>query len=105
MIYSEERGYFRANSGVGEKRMCGTGKTECCGGGCCLNATNIHRRYPEVAIFIPDSMGTGLWRAVRFMSNECTDFQKGHLNFNLDRLNSARRVGSFKMERLMIYEA
>ena len=49
------------------------------------NATNIHRRYPEVAIFIPDSMG----RACGGLCALCQrmyDFQKGHLNFNLDRL-------------------
>ena len=47
------------------------------------NATNIHRRYPEVAIFIPDSMG----RACGGLCALCQrmyDFQKGHLNFNLD---------------------
>ena len=32
------------------------------------NATNIHRRYPEVAIFYPGFDGTGLWRVVCFMS-------------------------------------
>jgi len=46
---------------------------------------NIHRRYPEVAILIPDSMG----RACGGLCSSCQrmyDFQSGHLNFNLDRL-------------------
>jgi lysine 2,3-aminomutase len=46
---------------------------------------NIHRRYPEVAIMIPDSMGRacgGLCASCQRMYN----FQSGHLNFNLDTL-------------------
>ena len=46
---------------------------------------NIHRRYPEVAIMIPDSMG----RACGGLCSSCQrmyDFQSGHLNFNLDTL-------------------
>lgn len=65
------------------------------------NATNIHRRYPEVAIFIPDSMG----RACGGLCSLCQrmyDFQKGHLNFNLDRLKPTDGW-EVKMERLMMY--
>ena len=65
------------------------------------NATNIHRRYPEVAIFIPDSMG----RACGGLCALCQrmyDFQKGHLNFNLERLKPIEGWES-KMERLMMY--
>lgn len=65
------------------------------------NSTNIHRRYPEVAIFIPDSMG----RACGGLCALCQrmyDFQKGHLNFNLDRLKPLEGWES-KMERLMTY--
>lgn len=65
------------------------------------NATNIHRRYPEVAIFIPDSMG----RACGGLCALCQrmyDFQKGHLNFNLDRLKPTDGW-EVKMERLMMY--
>lgn len=46
---------------------------------------NIHRRYPEVAILIPDTMG----RACGGLCSSCQrmyDFQGGRLNFNLDQL-------------------
>jgi len=46
---------------------------------------NIHRRYPEVAILIPDTMG----RACGGLCSPCQrmyDFQSGHLNFDLDKL-------------------
>lgn len=46
---------------------------------------NIHRRYPEVAILIPDTVG----RACGGLCVSCQrmyDFQSGHLNFNLDKL-------------------
>ncbi len=46
---------------------------------------NVHRRYPEVAIMIPDTMG----RACGGLCVSCQrmyDFQRGNLNFNLDKL-------------------
>lgn len=46
---------------------------------------NVHRRYPEVAILIPDSMG----RACGGLCSSCQrmyDFQRGHLNFDLEKL-------------------
>ncbi len=46
---------------------------------------NIHRRYPNVAIFIPDTMG----RACGGLCAYCQrmyDFQRGRFNFNLDDL-------------------
>lgn len=46
---------------------------------------NIHRRYPEVAIFIPDSRG----RACGGLCAVCQrmyGFQQGDLNFDLDKL-------------------
>jgi len=46
---------------------------------------NVHRRYPEVAILIPDTMG----RACGGLCASCQrmyDFQRGRLNFNLDKL-------------------
>lgn len=49
---------------------------------------NIHRRYPEVAIMIPDTMG----RACGGLCASCQrmyDFQRGNLNFNLDDLKPA----------------
>jgi len=47
---------------------------------------NVHRRYPEVAIFIPDTRG----RACGGLCVSCQrmyDFQSGHLNFNLEKLS------------------
>lgn len=49
------------------------------------NRKNIHRRYPEVAIMIPDTTG----RACGGLCVSCQrmyDFQNGHLNFDLDEL-------------------
>ena len=46
---------------------------------------NIHRRYPEVAILIPDTMG----RACGGLCSSCQrmyEFQRGRLNFDLDKL-------------------
>lgn len=46
---------------------------------------NIHRRYPEVSILIPDTVG----RACGGLCVSCQrmyDFQNGHLNFDLDKL-------------------
>lgn len=46
---------------------------------------NVHRRYPEVAILIPSTMG----RACGGLCASCQrmyDFQRGNLNFNLEKL-------------------
>lgn len=46
---------------------------------------NVHRRYPEVAILIPETVG----RACGGLCASCQrmyDFQRGNLNFNLDKL-------------------
>jgi lysine 2,3-aminomutase len=46
---------------------------------------NVHRRYPEVAILIPATMG----RACGGLCASCQrmyDFQRGNLNFDLDKL-------------------
>jgi lysine 2,3-aminomutase len=46
---------------------------------------NVHRRYPDVAILIPDTMG----RACGGLCTACQrmfDFQNGRLNFNLEKL-------------------
>jgi lysine 2,3-aminomutase len=45
----------------------------------------VHRRYPEVAILIPETVG----RACGGLCSSCQrmfDFQNGNLNFNLDKL-------------------
>ncbi len=49
---------------------------------------NIHRRYPEVAILIPDTVG----RACGGLCSSCQrmfDFQRGNLNFDLEKLKPA----------------
>ncbi len=51
---------------------------------------NIHRRYPEVAILIPDTIG----RACGGLCVSCQrmfDFQRGHLNFDLNELRANER--------------
>jgi lysine 2,3-aminomutase len=65
------------------------------------NDHNIHRRYPEVAIFIPDSMG----RACGGLCVSCQrmyDFQRGNLNFNLDKLKP-KESWDEKLQKLMQY--
>ncbi len=62
---------------------------------------NIHRRYPEVAIFIPDTTG----RACAGLCASCQrmyDFQNGHFNFNLKKLQP-RFSWPEKMRLLMDY--
>jgi len=62
---------------------------------------NIHRRYPEVAILIPDSMG----RACGGLCASCQrmyDFQSERLNFNLDELKP-KEAWDKKLRRLMLY--
>ncbi|HHU89082.1 MAG: KamA family radical SAM protein [Sphaerochaetaceae bacterium] len=54
-----------------------------------LPSHNIHRRYPDVAIFIPDTMG----RACGGLCSYCQrmyDFQAGRFNFDLDKLRPKR---------------
>ncbi|MDB4584549.1 hypothetical protein N9164_15465 [Draconibacterium sp.] len=51
-----------------------------------LPSHNIHRRYPEVSIFIPDTVG----RACAGLCASCQrmyDFQSGRYNFNHKKLN------------------
>lgn len=65
------------------------------------NSTNIHRRYPEVAILIPDTMG----RACGGLCASCQrmyDFQSERLNFQFDTLRPKETWNS-KLERLMKY--
>ncbi len=62
---------------------------------------NIHRRYPEVSILIPDTVG----RACGGLCVSCQrmyDFQSGHLNFDLDKLKP-REKWKDKLQRLMQY--
>ncbi|MFU8842183.1 MAG: KamA family radical SAM protein [Bacteroidales bacterium] len=62
---------------------------------------SVHRRYPEVAILIPATMG----RACGGLCASCQrmyDFQRGNLNFNLDKL---KPDGSWEsqLEKIMEY--
>ncbi len=62
---------------------------------------NVHRRYPEVAILIPDTMG----RACAGLCASCQrmyDFQRGHLNFDLDKLRP-QETWDDKLEQIMKY--
>ena len=62
---------------------------------------NIHRRYPEVAIFIPDSGG----RACGGLCASCQrmyDFQSKRLNFNLKEL-LPKDTWPTKLKKLMTY--
>ncbi len=62
---------------------------------------NVHRRYPEVAILIPDTVG----RACGGLCVSCQrmyDFQSGHLNFDLNKLKPKERWPD-KLKRLLTY--
>jgi len=62
---------------------------------------NVHRRYPFVAILIPDNMG----RACGGLCASCQrmyDFQRGCLNFQLDKLKPTERW-SEKLVKIMDY--
>lgn len=63
--------------------------------------TNIHRRYPEVAILIPDTVG----RACGGLCSSCQrmyDFQRGNLNFKLEKLRPTKSWPE-KLQALMDY--
>lgn len=65
------------------------------------NGHNIHRRYPEVAILIPDTMG----RACGGLCASCQrmyDFQSERLNFELETL-APKETWDKKLRRLMNY--
>ncbi|NOQ26840.1 MAG: KamA family protein [Bacteroidales bacterium] len=65
------------------------------------NAHSIHRRYPEVAILIPDSLG----RACGGLCASCQrmyDFQSGNLNFDLKALEPNQKWPA-KLESLLSY--
>lgn len=66
-----------------------------------LPSHNIHRRYPNVAIFIPDTMG----RACGGLCAYCQrmyDFQNGRFNFDLDRLRP-KKSWSELLHESMVY--
>jgi len=62
---------------------------------------SVHRRYPEVAIMIPDTVG----RACGGLCASCQrmyDFQRGNLNFNLDKLTPGETWPD-RLQRYMDY--
>jgi lysine 2,3-aminomutase len=62
---------------------------------------NVHRRYPEVAILIPDTVG----RACGGLCQSCQrmyDFQSGHLNFDLTKLEP-KKSWRDKLKQIMEY--
>lgn len=62
---------------------------------------NVHRRYPEVAILIPDTTG----RACGGLCASCQrmyDFQRGNLNFELDKLKP-KKAWPEKLKELIGY--
>ena len=62
---------------------------------------NVHRRYPDVAILIPDTVG----RACGGLCASCQrmyDFQSGHLNFDLEKL-APKQTWPEKLRQLMEY--
>lgn len=66
-----------------------------------LPSHNIHRRYPEVAIFIPDTAG----RACGGLCASCQrmyDFQSGRYNFNLEKLKPKESWGK-RLPKLLDY--
>lgn len=66
-----------------------------------LPSYNIHRRYPEVAIFIPDTMG----RACGGLCASCQrmfDFQGGRFNFDLEKLKP-NETWSERLPKLLNY--
>lgn len=67
------------------------------------NRRNIHRRYPEVAILIPDTTG----RACGGLCVSCQrmyDFQDGHLNFDLEELKPVESWWDKLPKLLQYYE-
>ncbi|MGQ7871270.1 KamA family radical SAM protein [Sunxiuqinia sp. sy24] len=62
---------------------------------------NVHRRYPEVAILIPDTAG----RTCGGLCTSCQrmfDFQNGNLNFDLEKLKPSEGWNE-KLKQLMDY--
>ncbi len=66
-----------------------------------LPSHNIHRRYPQVAIFIPDTVG----RACGGLCSSCQrmyDFQSGRYNFDLEKLKP-KESWNERLPRLLEY--
>lgn len=85
---------------MGKRRYCKRRKAKCAGW-LLPEGHNIHRRYPEVAILIPDTMG----RACGGLCASCQrmyDFQSERLNFEFENLRP-KESWEKKLKRLMDY--
>ncbi|MDD6210941.1 MAG: KamA family protein [Bacteroidales bacterium] len=101
VLYSEELINTYGNIRAWEKEdLLETGKPNAAGW-LLPEGNNIHRRYPEVAILIPDSMG----RACGGLCAPCQrmyDFQNKRLNFNFESLKP-KESWEAKLARLLTY--
>lgn len=101
ILYSEELIETYGNIRAWEKEDIVVGGEPNAAGWLLPGGHNIHRRYPEVAILIPDSMG----RACGGLCASCQrmyDFQSERLNFNFDELKP-KETWDKKLRRLMGY--
>lgn len=101
IIYSEELVETYGEIRAWEKEDIVVGGEPNAAGWILPDGHNIHRRYPEVAILIPDSMG----RACGGLCASCQrmyDFQSERLNFDFDALKPKETWDS-KLRRLMSY--
>ena len=83
------------------KRRCSRGRKANAAGWLLPDGHNIHRRYPDVAILIPDSMG----RACGGLCASCQrmyDFQSERLNFNFEELKP-KESWDKRLRKLMEY--
>ncbi|MDL2244229.1 KamA family protein [Parabacteroides sp. OttesenSCG-928-J18] len=101
ILYSEELVETYGNIHAWEKEDVVVGGEPNAAGWLLPDGHNIHRRYPEVAILIPDSMG----RACGGLCASCQrmyDFQSERLNFDFDALKP-KESWDKKLRRLMNY--
>ncbi|MDL2256335.1 KamA family protein [Parabacteroides sp. OttesenSCG-928-G06] len=101
ILYSEELVETYGNIRAWEKEDIVVGGEPNAAGWLLPDGHNIHRRYPEVSILIPDSMG----RACGGLCASCQrmyDFQSERLNFDFDALRP-KETWEKKLRRLMNY--
>lgn len=101
ILYSEELVETYGNIKAWEKEDIVVGGEPNAAGWLLPDGRNIHRRYPEVAILIPDSMG----RACGGLCASCQrmyDFQSERLNFDFESLKP-KESWEKKLRRLMHY--
>lgn len=101
ILYSDELVDTYGNIKAWEKEDIVVGGEPNAAGWLLPDGHNIHRRYPEVAILIPDSMG----RACGGLCASCQrmyDFQSERLNFDFEALKP-KETWEHKLRRLMNY--